>query len=76
MQADQANPRPQTLDPVLIKMDWIQLNKAINRIAAVRANTLHFPIHWMMKGKGKVTNSLTLPLGLVEKLALLEPLTL
>ena len=29
MQANQAHPRPHTLDPVLIRMYWTQLNKAI-----------------------------------------------
>ena len=29
MQANQAHPRPQTLDPVLTQMYWTQLNKAI-----------------------------------------------
>ena len=30
MQANQAHPRPQPLDPVLTQMYWTQLNKAIN----------------------------------------------
>ena len=31
MQANQAHPRPQTLDPVLTQMYWTQLNKAIKQ---------------------------------------------
>ncbi|MBE7384995.1 MAG: hypothetical protein F6J95_026730 [Leptolyngbya sp. SIO1E4] len=49
MQANQAHPRPQTLDPVLTRMYWTQLNKAIYAQSSFRKGFTIAPVQFSQR---------------------------